>query len=191
MLADWDECVKKISTFGLNENSFILDVGSKDGKKTHYIFNSGFFKKNQIIMTDLCKKNLSPFVLADATFLPFKDNSFDLVTMLHVLEHIKNDIGALNEIYRVLKKDGHTLLVTPNGQRFTRLYSLFIKIIKRSPYKYPLNPDHVIEYSGSEIENTMKSSVLQNYKIEPIFMRISRYLRIKRHCDQWIITAKK
>jgi ubiquinone/menaquinone biosynthesis C-methylase UbiE len=48
----------------------------------------------------------------DATNLLLKDSSFELVTMLHVIEHIKNDKAALREIYHVLKKDGVALIVT-------------------------------------------------------------------------------
>jgi ubiquinone/menaquinone biosynthesis C-methylase UbiE len=123
--------------------------------------------------------------------LPFSDNSFDLVALFHVIEHIKNDNTALKEIHRVLRKNGTTIIVIPNANRFIKIYSLFLKIIMRTPHKYPLNPDHVFEYSASDIENIMKNSDFQSYEIEPIFMKISRFLRIEKYCDQWIVTAKK
>ncbi|MEN3371119.1 MAG: hypothetical protein V7609_3262 [Verrucomicrobiota bacterium] len=45
--------------------------------------------------------------------IPFADNSFDLVTMFDVLEHIEDDSGALREIFRVLKRDGMLILTVP------------------------------------------------------------------------------
>jgi predicted SAM-dependent methyltransferase len=111
--------------------------------------------------------------------------------MLHVIEHTKNDAAALREIYRVLKKDGTALVVTPNVNRFTKLYSVALKVLKRSPYQYPMNIDHVFEYTDSNINSLLKNSEFQNYKIEPFFMKISRYLRIRKYCDQWIVTALK
>lgn len=184
---DWDVCRKKVSRINLTEKSIILDIGSKDGKKAHYVLNKG-----QLIMSDITsKKNISPFVLSDATHLPFRDNLFDLITLFHVIEHIKDDRAALKEIRRVLKKNGTALIVTPNANRFTKIYSFVFKIIMRSPHKYPLNPDHVFEYSASDIENIMTNSEFQSYKIEPIFMKISGFLRIRKYCDQWIVTAKK
>lgn len=45
--------------------------------------------------------------------IPFKDNSFDLVTAIDVLEHIKDDLKALLEIKRVLKKNGLAILLVP------------------------------------------------------------------------------
>jgi ubiquinone/menaquinone biosynthesis C-methylase UbiE len=183
---DWVACKQIVSTLKLTPNSQILDVGSKDGEKTHYLFAEG-----QILMSDISKKGLSPFVLSDATKLPYNDNSFDLVTILHVIEHIKNDREALKEIYRVLKKEGTVLIVTPNESRFTRIFSVILRTLARSPPKYPLNPDHVLEYSAKNIENLMKQSEFGNYKIDPIFMRLSSLIRIRKYCDQWIIIAKK
>jgi len=45
--------------------------------------------------------------------LPFPDRSFDLVSVLDVLEHIEHDTRALTEIFRVLKKNGILLLTVP------------------------------------------------------------------------------
>ena len=179
---------EKILYLDLTENSQILDIGSKDGKKANYVINKG-----QLIMSDISKElysNTAPFVLSDATTLPYKDNSFDLVTIFHVLEHLKNANAALKEIHRVLKKKGTVLIVTPNVNRFTFIFSYALRIISSS-HTYPLNPDHVFEYSSSDIENMMKNSRFKFYKIEPIFMGISRILRLRRHCDQWLIVARK
>jgi hypothetical protein len=54
-----------------------------------------------------------------------------------------------------------------------------------------MNTDHVLEYGDSDIKSLLKNSEVQNYKIEPIFMKISRFLRIRKYCAQWIVTAKK
>jgi SAM-dependent methyltransferase len=184
--ADWGICKKEVTHLNLSESSRILDIGSKDGKKAHFCIDKG-----NLLMSDISKKNLSPFVLSDATSLPYKDNLFDLVTLFHVLEHIKNDKRALREIHRVLKNNGTALIVTPNANRFTIIFSYALRIVSRSPHKYPLNPDHVFEYSASDIESVMKNSEFQSYRIEPIFMRISRILRIRKYCDQWLIVVKK
>jgi SAM-dependent methyltransferase len=48
--------------------------------------------------------------------LPFKDNTFDIVTALDVLEHIKDDDIALAEWLRVLKPGGSLLLTVPAYQ---------------------------------------------------------------------------
>lgn len=45
--------------------------------------------------------------------LPFEDNYFDLLLCNHVLEHIPEDIDAMKEIFRVLKRGGDALLQVP------------------------------------------------------------------------------
>lgn len=184
---DWVVSKKNVSKLGLNESSRILDIGSKDGGKAHYLIDNG-----QLVLSDISKrKQTSPFVISDATHLPFNDDTFDLVTMLHVIEHVENDKMALQEIYRVLKNNGSAIVVTPNSKRLTKLYSIILKIFTKSPYKYPLNPDHVFEYSSSDIERLMTDSKFENYNIKPIFMRTSRVIRIRKYCDQWIVIAEK
>lgn len=45
--------------------------------------------------------------------IPFGDNSFDAVIANHVLEHVENDLQAMNEILRVLKPSGWAILQVP------------------------------------------------------------------------------
>ena len=52
-------------------------------------------------------------VKADITALPFEDNSFDVIFCNHVLEHIPDDIKAMQELYRVLKKGGMGIFQIP------------------------------------------------------------------------------
>ncbi|MGH3080263.1 MAG: glycosyltransferase [Gaiellaceae bacterium] len=54
------------------------------------------------------------FVQADATALPFQNESFDAVTMFDVLEHIPDDAAAVSEALRVLRPGGYVLVTSPN-----------------------------------------------------------------------------
>ena len=45
--------------------------------------------------------------------MPFDDNNFDFILCNHVLEHVENDIKALSEIKRVLKKGGRAIVQVP------------------------------------------------------------------------------
>lgn len=46
--------------------------------------------------------------------LPFEDNSVDVVQAWHVLEHVHNLIGVLQEIYRVCKPDAYVGIIVPH-----------------------------------------------------------------------------
>lgn len=52
-------------------------------------------------------------VKADICDLPFKDCTFDLILCNHVLEHIPDDLKAMEELYRVLKKGGTLIAQVP------------------------------------------------------------------------------
>jgi len=57
-------------------------------------------------------------VIADAHYLPFKDECFDKVISVAVLEHSPNPLNFLKEQYRVLKKGGELEVVTDNAQYY-------------------------------------------------------------------------
>ncbi|MEI6866425.1 class I SAM-dependent methyltransferase, partial [Flavicella sp.] len=52
-------------------------------------------------------------IKADICNLPFKDNSYDVIFCNHVLEHIKNDKKAMQELYRILKPGGIGIFQIP------------------------------------------------------------------------------
>lgn len=72
-------------------------------------------------------------VRANAEYLPFADETFDLVTCSEVLEHIRTPSRALEEMRRVLKPQGMLLLSTPsklNEELWDILLAPFVRIGK-------------------------------------------------------------
>lgn len=57
--------------------------------------------------------NLS-YQVEDALNLSFKDNSFDLITSMEVIEHVGKPYRMMEEIHRVLKPDGLLLMTYPS-----------------------------------------------------------------------------
>lgn len=62
---------------------------------------------------------------------PFKNNKFDLIICSEVIEHTPNPMGAIPELYRVLKPGGFLVLTVPN--RFWK----FAEIIARKTHIRP------------------------------------------------------
>ena len=96
---------------GINqENKTILNIGA--GKSSNSVRASVSTQIANLIQID--RENLEGIdKIADATDLPFKDNSFDVVLFLRVLHHINNFNQALNEALRVTKSGGVILLSEP------------------------------------------------------------------------------
>lgn len=65
-----------------------------------------------------CKKRgLNRIKLFNGKKIPFKSGYFNLATAIDVLEHIEDDLGALREIKRVLKKGDIAILLVPAHHR--------------------------------------------------------------------------
>jgi ubiquinone/menaquinone biosynthesis C-methylase UbiE len=91
----------------------VLDIGSGRGGYSYALDKNGA----NVVSLDLDFKkqssNNKKFVNADATKLPFKAGSFDLVFCSSVIEHLKNPKDMILEIKRVLKKNGVCYLSFP------------------------------------------------------------------------------
>jgi len=95
----------------IGKNKTVLDLGGRDGTLTRYFCNN-----NKVIIGDIDEKALSQAkekydletrIINLNETLPFPDNSFDCIVMAEVLEHLPYPMITLEEIKRVLKKDGH------------------------------------------------------------------------------------
>jgi predicted SAM-dependent methyltransferase len=58
-------------------------------------------------------KNQNAMVKMDIMEIQYSDEAFDIIICNHVLEHVIDDIKAMKEIYRVLKKGGWAILLVP------------------------------------------------------------------------------
>ena len=76
------------------------------------------------------KKGLRRTILADAMKLPFPDASFDCVTIAFGLRNMENWRSGLDEMSRVLRRDGHLLVLE---------FSLPTRSIVRSIYRFYLH----------------------------------------------------
>ena len=96
--------------------SFVEQYGLRDKKALEVGAGSGYL---QDVMADYTGLDVSPtarrffkkpFVLGSATALPFRDNEFDVIWSIWVLEHIPNPEQALREMRRVVKPNGFIYL---------------------------------------------------------------------------------
>ncbi|MBU3593266.1 class I SAM-dependent methyltransferase [Polynucleobacter sp. 71A-WALBACH] len=78
---------------GLNITSCDLQVESED---------SSFGQEIPIIK----EQKIDVIPLTDNVHLPFPSESFDCVLSFGVLEHVKQDLSSMQEVRRILKKDG-------------------------------------------------------------------------------------
>lgn len=109
----------------------VLDVGCGRGELLHLLKGKGFKIEGCDIDDMLLEKSAAFAQVKRANILElsqvYPENSFDLITCLHVLEHSLHPYLALQELKKVTKK--YTLLAVPNAryiahdERITHLYS--------------------------------------------------------------------
>ena len=78
------------------------------------------------------KKNtcISDAVMGNLTALPFKNDSFQAVSLHWGIEHISRPLSALKEAYRVLKPGGRVVIMTTN------IWSPFYFLAKITPHVF-------------------------------------------------------
>jgi ubiquinone/menaquinone biosynthesis C-methylase UbiE len=94
------------SKFKKNLELHGLNLSPEHGVKT----KKDYIKNAKLQGINLENRNLPEIHFGDATRLPFKDNSFDIIISQVTFLHIKNKAKAIEETYRVLKRDGLALI---------------------------------------------------------------------------------
>lgn len=139
--------LEKISGFGFKRPK-ILDAGCGDGTITKYLAQIKGARVYGVDYNPLrikrAKKMLPHcnFVVGDLLKLPFKNNYFDVSLSHHVLEHVKQDVKAIEELVRVTKKGGFIIIGVPNEGDI--ICTIRNKIIQRKIVKAT---DHVNFYT--------------------------------------------
>jgi SAM-dependent methyltransferase len=127
-------------TINLPADVTLLDVPQESG--TREALNLGFTKD---ILTTIQKKrsNIENVIIEDMTKSTLADGSYDDVVCVVVIEHVREDELFVENIAKVIKKNGWAYFTTPNGD--------FIK--NEGPDK---NPDHVRHYTKTELQSLLE-----------------------------------
>ncbi|OGD71553.1 hypothetical protein A3D09_01340 [Candidatus Collierbacteria bacterium RIFCSPHIGHO2_02_FULL_49_10] len=101
-----------------NQPKKILDIGCGTGETLTFL--KTVFPKATLFGVDVLAEAVRFTIQrghaakkADALNLPFKDNSFDAILLLDVIEHIKNDSAIIKEAKRVVKPGGVIVITAP------------------------------------------------------------------------------
>jgi len=98
-----------------NKN-LILDAGCGTGAGMIYLskFGKVYGVDLSPIAVRFCRKRgIKNVKVGSVLRLPYKDNTFDLICLMDVIEHIKDDKKVIEEMHRVLKPGGLLLMTLP------------------------------------------------------------------------------
>lgn len=142
----------------------ILDVGCGTGRLVKFLNRAGC----QTLGCDISPEAVSlarkingtkNIYLSPAQNLSFKNDSFDLITAISVIEHMsaKNLSLFLADAKRVLKSNGYIFLITPNYASPLRF------ILGKSWFAYQ-DPTHINFYSPDSLEKLLQKYDFKNFK---------------------------
>ena len=95
-------------------------------------------------------------VKADARYLPFANQSFDLILGLDLIEHVDEDELLINELHRKLSQEGRLILTTPSP--LLRIFPNFLTAWVNSKWGHY----NKTGYSEMEIEKLMEGKFIIN-----------------------------
>lgn len=90
----------------------LLDVGGREGSFGKYISNFVDIRYDVLDVSYNAVKTV-PGIVGDCHIIPFKDCCFNIVTMLHTLEHCYSPSLVLSDISRILKINGLVYVLIP------------------------------------------------------------------------------
>src|SRR3972149_5132617 len=133
--------IDMVKRLPISPHGIILDVGCGTG-----IMVSAFNKIRTTYGLDFsldgikfCRqRNLNGTTLGNVMHIPFRDESFDVVTCFDLLEHFEDDLAAINEIARVCKKGGSIITTVPAYQSLWSIHDISLHHKRRyslSSYK--------------------------------------------------------
>ncbi len=173
-------CNKKLKRFiSLNNEDFLCpNCGSlKRNRRLWQLLETEFLKPNITILDfspsrclyrklkkiptiNYQSTDLSGDFIADHQFditnLKINDISLDLIICYHILEHIKDDMAAMKEVFRVLKPGAKALVQTPFKEG--TIYENYSIISNEDRLKHFGQEDHVRIYSIKGLKERLETS---------------------------------
>jgi SAM-dependent methyltransferase len=87
-------------------------------------------------------------VKMDVQDIPFNDNTFDVIFCNHILEHVDDDLKALQELFRVLKPGGWGIIQSPINYNRTVTYEDATIVTPEERTKHFGQHDHLREFGA-------------------------------------------
>jgi ubiquinone/menaquinone biosynthesis C-methylase UbiE len=173
---------KKVLSIPINEKDRVLDIGCHSGLFTEKIVTR--FNIKQIYGLDISPRAISfakkrikggKFLVGNAHKLPYKSNYFDVVYCLEMLEHVEDPDKVIREIKRVLKKNGHAIILIPTDNLLFRitwyLWNLYQPVWKDV---------HIQSFQSSSLIDKLKKANLEIEQVVYFNCRMLLMVQIRK-----------
>ncbi|NDK88451.1 class I SAM-dependent methyltransferase [Gordonia desulfuricans] len=156
---------------GVGPQTKAIDIGAGQGRHSYEMFRRGAdviaFDQSESDMADVAEMFDAMMAeghvpasakaraeVGDALRLPYADNSFDVVLMSEILEHIPSDEAAIAEMVRILKPGGMAAVTVPRYWPEKVCWAL-------SDEYHEVEGGHVRIYKASELAGKLTAAGLE------------------------------
>ena len=169
-VASREFCIYLIKKYSKTSENIILEIGCSSGNLINQIKKK--IKNYIYIGSDVLKKPIYklskkyediPFIRFDITRNPLGNNFCNTIIMLNVLEHIKDDLKAIEEAHNLLIHDGLLIIEVPACRYIYDNYDKQLNHFRRYNMKDIVNK---LKKNGFKIEKKTHIGFL----IFPIFL---------------------
>jgi len=163
---DWASLIQSYKQY-VSPSSTVLEIGASNLERTKEL--CGYCRK--LIGLELLPER-TPQDFDNVKYLTgdwqnvseiIKPESIDIVISSHVIEHVPDDLKAINGLYEVLKPKGIALLNTPNRKRLVRAIVGIFSGERKFPWW-----EHLREYTEEDLLHLLGASLFTKYKIYPV-----------------------
>jgi ubiquinone/menaquinone biosynthesis C-methylase UbiE len=162
--------IKKIIPKNINiyNKDVFVDIGCGDGSITHEL--SKIYKFKKVICVDVenwfdtyTNKNINiNMVITDGHTINIKNNYVDVILCNHVLHHVINLDEMLNEIVRIIKKNGILIIKEHNcyykelSYKIDIYHSIYELVLKKESNTKFINEYYSLYLSDKELYSKLK-----------------------------------
>jgi predicted SAM-dependent methyltransferase len=100
----------------LTNKNRVLEFSPRYGLKKEFSIRDNI----QYTSVDISSSDVDVHV--DISNLPFVSGSFDVIVCSHVLEHVRDDQSAIDELHRVLNENGELFVMVPKDKGRSQTY---------------------------------------------------------------------
>jgi len=128
-----------------------LDIGCATGLLLNFMKEKGWQTKGVEICESSAEYAIKNFgidvFIGTMEEASFPDNHFDVIHFSHVIEHVPDPKAMLLEVRRILKRDGHMIITTPNVDGMQARLS-------KGEWRSAI-PDHIYLFSKKTLGNLL------------------------------------
>lgn len=169
------------------KNKKVLEIGLGQGSDSQKLIERGAIYYGIDLTPESVKRVKKRFklfnlkykkvILGDAKNLPFENNFFDIIYSHGVIHHSPDIKKIVNEIYRVLNKNGELVLMLYNKNSFNYFVSIYL--IRRIGLifiiLFPFLKKIISKYTGEEIDR-INIHVLNFKKFGLKYLKMKNFL---------------